>query len=192
MKKLLLSLIVPFLSFGQDLEIYKVIRTIETVEIREYTPLLFASYFNKIGEADPNSSFRVLANYIFGSNETSEEIGMTSPVVINLSDDAEMLFIMPANYNMENIPKPNNVNIKFLETDYTHKAVIKFSGYTNAEKENKKITELKKILHKHGIQHNNKFELFVYDPPYKFLNRRNEICVNILKNGSKPTLPNRY
>ncbi len=183
MKKLLLFLIIPFLSFGQDSKIYKVTGAIESVEFREYIPLLFASYINIDEEDAQNSSFRVLANYIFGSNETGEEIAMTSPVVIRLFNNNEMLFRMPEKYNRRNIPKPNNTNVKFIETNSVQKAVIQYSGYTNADKENRKIEELKTILDTEGIEHNHQFELFVYDPPYKFFNRRNEISVNILKSN---------
>ena len=180
MRKLLLILF-PLLSFGQDSNTYKVIQIIEKIEIRAYNPALFASYINNKQEDAQNSSFRVLADYIFGSNDTEEEIAMTSPVVIRLFNDNEMLFRMPEKYNQDNLPKPNNKKVKFIETNYTEKAVIKYSGYSNAEKENQKIEELKIILEKYNIKHNNKFELFVYDPPYKFFNRRNEISVNILK-----------
>ena len=183
MKKLLLPLIIPFLSFGQNSKIYKVVGTAENVEFREYVPLLFASYIN-LGEEDTqNSSFRVLANYIFGANSTGEEIAMTSPVVIRLFNDNEMLFRMPEEYNASNIPKPKNINVKFIETKSVQKAVIQYSGYTNADKENRKIEELKTILHKEGVEHNHKFELFVYDPPYKFFNRRNEISVNLINSN---------
>jgi len=159
---------------------YKVIQIIEKIEIREYRPLLFASYIEGSGLRDQNSSFRVLADYIFGSNKKSENIAMTSPVVIRLFNNNEMLFRMPDNYSKENVPIPNNNNVTFVETNYVKKAVISYSGYTNVQKEKKKIEELKIILEKNNIAHNNKFELFVYDPPYKLFNRRNEISVNIL------------
>ena len=182
MKKLLIFLGIPLLSFGQYSEIYKVIKTVENVEFREYVPLLFVSYINHGNENTTNSSFRVLANYIFGENDADEEIAMTSPVVIRLFNNNEMLFRMPKKYTTRNIPKPNNPDIKFVETNCVQKAVIRYSGYTNALKENKKIEELKKVLNAQGIKHNHKFELFVYDPPYKFINRRNEISVDVIKN----------
>mgnify|MGYP001264269417 CR=1 FL=1 len=181
MKKILLLLLIPFLSFGQDAEIYKVIKTVENVEFREYVPLLFISYTNRGKDNTPNSSFRVLANYIFGYNDADEEIAMTSPVVIRLFNNNEMLFRMPKQYTTRNIPTPNNPDIKFVETNCVQKAVIQYSGYTNTLKEKIKIEELKKILNAQGIQHNHKFELFVYDSPYKLFNRRNEISVDILK-----------
>ena len=43
----------------------------------------------------------------------------------------------------------------------------------------KKILELKKTLQENNINHNEKFEVLVYNSPYKILNRRNEITVNI-------------
>ena len=183
MKKILLILMAPFLSFGQDYNTYKVLKKIEKIELREYNPLLFASYMNTSDINNRSSSFRVLANYIFGSNEKTEEIAMTSPVVIRLFNDNEMLFRMPQKYNKQNIPKPNNKNVKFIETNSIQKAVIQYSGYSNNEKENRQIEELKTILKRHNIQHNNKFELFVYDPPYKFFNRLNEISVDVIKQG---------
>ena len=181
MKKLLLLLIIPFLSFGQNSNIYKVVRTIEKVEVREYGGLLFASYINTEDKNSQNASFRVLADYIFGQNNMGEKIAMTSPVVIRLFNNNEMLFRIPEKYTQESVPKPNNKNVKLIESNYVQKAVIQYSGYSNEVKEKKKIKELKTILEKYNIQHNNKFELFVYNPPYKFFNRRNEISVDIIK-----------
>ena len=79
----------PFLSFSQDDNHYKVVKTIEKIEIREYDALLFASY-NNSDLKDRSGSFRPLADYIFGSNERNEEIGMTSPVVIKLYDNNKL------------------------------------------------------------------------------------------------------
>tara|TARA_B110000444_G_scaffold91827_1_gene86761 strand:- start:694 stop:1263 length:570 start_codon:yes stop_codon:yes gene_type:complete len=161
-------------------QLYNMLRVIEEVEIRQYKPLLFASYHSNSTLSDKNLYFRVLADYIFGANEKEEKIAMTSPVVIKLFNNKEMLFRMPANYTKKNIPKPNNKKIEFISTNYNQKAVIKYSGYSNEKKESKKIEELKTILDKNNIKHNNEFELFVYDPPYQFFNRRNEISVTIL------------
>ncbi len=159
---------------------YVVLNTIDKVEIREYRPLFFASYHGNNTANPPNSSFRVLAEYIFGGNEEKETIAMTSPVVIKLFENRKMLFRMPGKYNEQNIPQPNNADVKFISTKSIQKAVIKYGGHTNEMKEEKQIKILKNILDKYNIQHNNQFELFVYDPPYKIFNRRNEISVNIV------------
>ena len=182
MKLLIIISFIFFYSSSQELYpsiTYKVIQSIESVEIREYNPALYASYIGNENDNNQTSSFRVLADYIFGSNANKQEIAMTSPVVIKLFNKNEMLFRMPKKYNKKNIPKPNNKNVKFIETSYIKKAVIQYSGYSNKNKENEKIEELKKVLKKNNIRHNNQFELFIYDPPYKFFNRKNEVSVNI-------------
>ena len=189
MKKTLF-LVITFLSVGsQELSIdgtYRLLKKIDNVEIREYKPLLFASYMSGEVENPQNSSFRVLADYIFGHNDVNEKIEMTSPVIIRLFNNNEMLFRIPERYTKKTAPKPNNKNVKLIETNYTEKAVIQYSGYSNLKKEKKKVEELKTILQKHNIKHNNKFELFVYDPPYKLFNRQNEISVIILKKDYIP------
>ena len=159
---------------------YKVIEKIGKVEIREYEPSLFASYENDQTGKNQNSSFRVLADYIFGSNDKDEKIAMTSPVIIKLHNNREMLFRMPKKYNKKNLPQPENNDVKIISSKKVIKATIKFSGYSNEQKELKMISQLKNILSENNIKHNGKFELLVYDPPYKIMNRRNEISVNIM------------
>ena len=169
-----------FFTTSQDInDTYKILRKVDKVEIREYKPLLYVSYPGG-SDSSQNSHFRVLADYIFGANETEEKIAMTSPVVINLENDREMLFRIPEKYNKKNLPQPNNNSIKVVKSKKQTKATIRYSGYTNEQKENKMIKELKKILSENNIKHTGQFELFVYDPPYKPFNRRNEISVNII------------
>ena len=52
-------------------------------------------------------------------------------------------------------------------------------GIQMTELRKKKILELKKTLQENNINHDEKFEVLVYNSPYKILNRRNEITVNI-------------
>ena len=182
MRLLTVFLFFCFLATSQELsnpKTYIVLQNIGEIEFREYKPALFASYIHNNKIIDRNSSFRVLANYIFGSNKTGEKIAMTSPVIIRLSNDNEMLFRMPEKYTETNVPKPNDKKLKFIQTDYIKKATIGYSGYSNSKKEKNKIEELKNILKENNIKHNNQFELLVYDPPYKFFNRRNEIAVTL-------------
>ncbi|MGC6471222.1 MAG: SOUL family heme-binding protein [Flavobacteriales bacterium] len=155
---------------------YTVIETIESVEIREYPESIFASYYTN-GSGN-NSQFRVLANYIFGGNDRQEQIGMTSPVNMKISsENNEMLFLMPNRYNKINLPKPNNINIDIITVEKRKVATLRFSGYSNTDKVNKKKAQLIETLNKHNIKHTNEYELLIYDSPYKLLNRRNEVLV---------------
>ena len=52
---------------------YQVLKVIDGVEIRVYDEMIYASYTPK-NESDRSSSFRVIANYIFGGNTANEEI----------------------------------------------------------------------------------------------------------------------
>ena len=87
-----------FFTTSQSLdETYTILRKVDKVEIREYKPLLYVAYLDKQKKSGQNSYFRVLADYILGANETNEKIAMTSPVVIKLHNDREMLFRLPKN-----------------------------------------------------------------------------------------------
>ena len=157
---------------------YTIVRNIDSIEIRQYPSLIYASHYSKSGN---NTQFRVLANYIFGGNNKNEQIGMTSPVNMRLSSkNKEMMFLMPKRYKIESLPRPNSNEIKIISMDARKVAAIRFSGYSNPTKVKNKKQELIDTLKKYDITHTNEFELLVYDSPYKVLNRRNEVIV-ILK-----------
>tara|TARA_B100001250_G_C19764610_1_gene774142 strand:+ start:370 stop:918 length:549 start_codon:yes stop_codon:yes gene_type:complete len=172
-------ILVPLELVSQELDgnNYSILSTIDKIEIRTYDTLLLVGFSNSFGKRSNN--FKELAKYIFGANEVAEKIPMTSPVIINLFDNESMFFILPPDYKQKPIPKPNNLAINLAMHVPSKKAVLKYSGYTNSNTEQKKIKQLKEILENNSIKHNNKFQLFVYDSPYKIFNRRNEIAVNL-------------
>ena len=157
---------------------YTVIKKIDNIEIRKYNKLIFASYTPE-SLSERNNSFRNVAGYIFGENDKNEKIAMTSPVVVKFHNKNEMAFIMPEKYSMSNLPNPLNEKIDVYYEKKSVKAVIQYSGYSNEKIEIKKINELKKKLKSNKISHGNDFELLVYNSPFDFINRRNEITVSI-------------
>jgi len=166
---------------------YKLIKKVENIEIRKYKNSIYAGYIPK-NEKERNISFRKVASFIFGDNTNNEKISMTSPVVIKLHNNYEMAFLMPKKYNLENLPKPGDKEINIYTEPGSLKACIKYSGYTNNSIEYKKINELKKMLLKYKYNHKNDFEVLIYNSPFDFLNRRNEITVTIkmdTKNNEK-------
>ena len=73
---------------------YKVIRTDGKFEVRDYPALTVATTPMEGGEM--NGGFGKLFHFITGSNEGSEKIAMTSPVLIDMTKDKKtMSFIMP-------------------------------------------------------------------------------------------------
>ena len=183
----IVSIIILLLFFAKNLfsvaavDNYTVIRKIDNIEIRQYKSSIYASYTPK-NEKERNNSFKKVASFIFGNNTSNEKISMTSPVVIKMHNNYEMAFLMPRKYNLENLPIPANKEINIYTEPGALKACIKYSGYTNNSIENKKINELKKTLLKYNYKHESDFEVLVYNSPFDFINRRNEITVTIKMN----------
>jgi hypothetical protein len=124
--------------------------------------------------------FRTLAGYIFGGNESETQISMTSPVHMNISGDrSSMSFVMPSTYNPDNLPKPDNSRVIIEKSKDEYVAVIKFSGYASDNTIKKQSEKLRKLLIENGIEFYGNFRYLGYNPPYQFINRRNEIIVSV-------------
>ena len=161
---------------------YKVIKKFDKFEIRKYDAALFSSVkLNKKGYKESSSEgFRILAGYIFGDNETKEKIAMTSPVVMELGDTSKMMFMVPKNYNLKNLPNPKNSKIVFEKEEEKIIAAIRFDGWADDEKIEKYKTILMNELVKEKLSYINKFSFLGYNPPYEVMNRRNEIVVELI------------
>ena len=161
---------------------YKVIKNFDKFEIRKYDAALFSSVkLNQKGYKESSSEgFRILAGYIFGDNETKEKIAMTSPVVMELGDTSKMMFMVPKNYNLKNLPNPKNSKIVFEKEEEKIIAAIRFDGWADDEKIEKYKTILMNELVKEKLSYINKFSFLGYNSPYEVMNRRNEIVVELI------------
>jgi hypothetical protein len=90
-----------------------------------------------------------------------------------------MLFLVPEKFTRENLPKPLNTKIKFIEMPEKKMAAITFSGWASDDKIEKYRLLLMNLLDKNGIKYSNKFSVLGYNPPYEVLFRRNEIIVEL-------------
>jgi len=153
----------------------------EQIEIREYAPRVMA--VTEMAERE-NDGFRVLAGYIFGGNAREQEIAMTAPVQQTMSGPAEMAFMMPAEYAFDELPEPNDARVAFRQAPAYTAAVIRFSGWANAEKADANWQKLRGFLIKERIEIVGEPTLNQYNPPWTlgFL-RRNEIIVPV-KSGA--------
>lgn len=154
----------------------------EQIEIREYAPRIMA--VTEMAERE-NDGFRVLAGYIFGGNAREQEIAMTAPVQQTMSAPAEMAFMMPAEYAFDELPKPNDARVAFRQAPAYTAAVIRFSGWANAEKADANWQKLRGFLIREGIEIVGEPTLNQYNPPWTlgFL-RRNEIIVPVKRDES--------
>ncbi|MEJ6695226.1 MAG: heme-binding protein [Chitinophagales bacterium] len=160
---------------------YKVVKKFESFEIRNYEASLFTSVKlnTNIYEEASGKGFQKLAGYIFGGNETNEEISMTSPVAMSLEDTMTMMFLVPKGYNKENLPKPNSSEIEFTEMPAKTVAAITFSGWANSDKIEEHKLKLIKALDAEGIAYTDVFYFLGYNPPFEMVGRRNEVIVEL-------------
>lgn len=178
---------------------YTVIENSGEFELRAYSPKIVAETLVS-GSMDKASSagFRLIADYIFGNNTsrtgdnekismtapvtmepTSEKISMTAPVSMEQTGGQwRVHFVMPGQYTLETLPKPNNPLVTLREVPTSNYAVIRFSGFAGEDKVAKRAADLMTWLDSKGITPIGKPELARYNPPWTlpFL-RRNEVMV---------------
>lgn len=100
-----------------------------------------------------SAAFRLIADYIFGNNTSptggnekismsapvtiepkSEKISMTAPVTTEQAGEQwRMNFVMPSQYTLATLPKPNNSAVTLREVPASNYAVIRFSGFAGEE-----------------------------------------------------------
>jgi len=161
---------------------YTVIHKDNDFEIRFYPSTTIATIKSsaKTYKELSGSGFRKLAGYIFGGNETGTSISMTSPVHMDINDSgSSMSFVMPSSYNQENLPKPNDPNVRIQKTTDEYVAVIQFGGYASDKDLKFYSDKLYDILEKKGITFYGNFRFLGYNPPFQIINRRNEIIVSV-------------
>ena len=161
---------------------YEVINAYQSFEIRRYEEALFSSIrLNSTSYKQGSSKgFSILANYIFGGNDRKQRIAMTSPVTMTLEDNMRVMFMIPNSLERDDMPLPNDRLIDFILEPKKTLAVVTFGGWSSDKKIAKYKSRLTEALSNEGIQHENKFFVFGYNPPYEIFNRRNEVAVEIL------------
>ena len=109
---------------------YTVVEERDDLEVRRYGPTIQAQTVMS-SESDPslNGGFRVLADYIFGGNEEEQSIAMTTPVTTQpVQDTLVMTFTMPAEFDMDSLPEPNDPRVTLVQVPGGDFAVLTFSG----------------------------------------------------------------
>lgn len=194
-------LVLFFVGFVMAIEEprYRVIGKSEEFELRAYGPKIVAeTVVSGSLNTGSRAGFKLIADYIFGNNTSgkggNEEISMTAPVtVVSQPEKISMTapvgiektggqwrvyFVMPSQYTLDTLPKPNNPAVTLREVPANNYAVIRFSGFTGEGKITTKTADLMAWLGNRGITPIGKPELARYNPPWTlpFL-RRNEIMV---------------
>ena len=156
------------------------------LEIRSYDEYVVAET-NVEGSFDTASrkGFRRVAGYIFGENKNSigqsEKIQMTAPVTVKPDNEGWVLhFVMPSNYDMSQLPMPNNNSILLKKIEAHLAAVVTFSGFTTDAKIQDKTEELKVWLEKKEFKIAGPQQIARYNDPFTLpWLRRNEIIFKV-------------
>jgi len=187
----LLVVVIVFIAFQSFMSIsnsnierqkYRVVKAEKGFELRYYPPATFATVKSsaKSYRELSSSGFRKIAGYIFGGNESSTKIAMTSPVHMDINEkESSMSFVMPSKYDLESLPKPNDAKVEIHETPGEYLAAIEFGGFANDASIRKHADELKQLLNGKGIKTIGNFRYLGYNPPYQIIARKNEIVVAV-------------
>jgi len=158
----------------------------QSFELRLYEPKIIAEVeVDGDMSAASRKGFRQIADFIFGNNTAqsgkSEKISMTAPVGVQQSEkNWRVSFVMPSQYTLETLPKPNNPQILIKQLPAKQFALIRFSGLVDEEKMQAKSAELNQWITMKKLNPVGTPELARYNPPWTlpFL-RRNELMVEV-------------
>lgn len=161
---------------------YTVIASEGTIEVRNYTPLIVAQT-NVTGDRKQaiQNGFRRIADYIFGNNVPAQKVAMTAPVIQQPEGDHWKIgFVMPKNYSMATLPKPNNSDIDLVEVSAKRFVVVRFSGTASDDSLKTQTDKLKQFIQAKKFRAIAAPVFAFYNPPWTlpFL-RRNEVMVEI-------------
>lgn len=167
------------------------------IELRSYDPMLVAMVQMSGSRKDAISEgFRVLADYIFGNNTLEQNISMTAPVEQQAGQKISMTapvqqqqrsnswmisFVMPKQFTLPTIPKPNNEMVKINEVPAQRFITIRFSGSNSDDNIRKNESALFNYIAQNKINVTGEPKYAFYNPPWTLpFMRRNEIMVQLL------------
>ena len=179
---------------------FKLISEEGEFQIREYDQKIIAQVEVE-GDFDEASStgFKLLADYIFGNNlfdGESKKISMTAPVEMSplaenllmtssIMDDQinnkwSINFVMPQEFSLDTLPKPNKSQVNIIEVPKEKYAVIVFSGLIRESSYAEKVELLSNYLEENSFKQQGAIKIARYNPPWTLpFFRRNELMVRI-------------
>lgn len=172
------------------------------IEVRSYDPMIVAEVTTSGERGDAiNEGFRILAGYIFGGNggkrsiemtapvtqqsaqPEGEKIAMTAPVIQEAGeaqDEWKVRFVMPPEYSIASLPKPNDDRIKFIKVPPYKAAVVRFSGLNTDSNLATHKADLIRWTKVNQIRTEGEPIYAFYNPPWTLpFMKRNEVMLKI-------------
>ena len=177
---------------------YNVVESSDSIEIRDYQAQIIAQT-EVTGERKEaiNQGFRLVADYIFGNNTAAQKVAMTAPVIQQQSEEIAMTapvmqkgsdnswsvaFVMPNEYTLETLPKPNNDLVKLIEVPGKRFAAIRFTGLAKEKSLQDHTEKLESYIKAHDLMAVSSPAYAFYNPPWTLpFMRRNEVMIEISK-----------
>ncbi|MBK9420389.1 MAG: heme-binding protein [Flavobacteriales bacterium] len=162
---------------------YTVDKTYDGFEVRTYAKanFIYVTMDAKTYAKGSSKGFRTLAGYIFGGNDRQQKIAMTSPVVMNMDSDVTMKFLVPAEYSMDQLPKPDNAEVRFATEKERTMAAITFGGFANDGTIKQHKDELFQLLAAAASNTRASGASWATIRPSRLVGRKNEVVVEVLR-----------
>lgn len=181
---------------------YRVEKQTSDYEIRRYEPYIIAAT-TVTGASNRDDAarkgFPIVAGYIFGDNTKADKIAMTVPVnteeklsekiamTVPVNTEASLetnsytvSFVMPRQYTLETLPKPNDNRVTLREIPQRTVAVRRFSWSNRESAFLKNETSLREALKRDGIETFGSINVARFNPPWTIpFMLRNEVQIEV-------------
>jgi len=147
---------------------YALISKAGALEVRTYEPVTVATTPLQGEYRDSTrGGFRVIANYIFGGNGSSQKIAMTAPVLVENPEAPQyaMAFVMPSASVADGLPAPSSDALELKQQQWGTVAVWSFGGWATEERLEKEWTQMRAALQQQDIQADRYDWIAQYSPP---------------------------
>lgn len=178
-------------EINEEQPFYTVVKTTEEYEIRDYAPMTLASRMmgpkNESLTQRSGRTFNALAGFLFGKNNESMSMEMTSPVFMQKGEEEKMSFVIPKSVD---VPTPTDSSVTIEQVDAVRVAVRQFPGFATNKEVDLQKSELVQALAADGIQLPVDVTVTVaqYNPPLTIPTvRKNEVLIKIDKSVEIPT-----
>jgi hypothetical protein len=176
---------------------YKVVKTDDIFELREYPAQLLAeTIVDGDLEGAGEKAFKLLFRYISGDNRSRKKIAMTSPVSQEQKGEKISMtapvsqqrvqgkwavsFMMPASYTLETLPVPDDPKVTLRQVPARRVASVRYSGFWSEEKFLLNKAKLDTWIRENGFVVVGEPVWARYNPPFTpWFMRRNEILIPV-------------